>query len=139
MLCKAHYEKMLSKLKRFEETLNPYLFEKIKSVPVSAFVADKQYHSIPDDELFENISSGWQWGGEGNYCWIKSEFIVPDILDGRDIFVMPHMGGYEAMLWVNGVPFGTFNTKIVYTSHGNHYCGLIKKNATAGEKIEIAI
>ncbi|MCH5316423.1 MAG: alpha-mannosidase [Eubacterium sp.] len=139
MLCKAHYEKMLSKLKRFEETINPYLFEIIESVPVSAFVADKQYHSIPDEELFENITSGWEWGGEGRYCWMKSEFTVPESLDGRDIFVMPHMGGYEAMLWVNGVPFGTFNTKIVYTSHGNHYCGLIKKNAAAGEKINIAI
>lgn len=139
MLCKPHYEKMLSKLKRFEETLNPYLFEKIESVPVSAFVADKQYHCVPDNGLFENISSGWQWGGEGRYCWIKSEFTVPDSLDGRDIFVMPKMGGYEAMLWVNGVPFGTFNTKIVYTSHGNHYCDLIKKNAAAGEKIDIAI
>ncbi len=52
---------------------------------------------------------------------------------------MPRLGGYEAMLWVNGVPFGTFNNKITYTSHGNHYCGLIKKNAKENEKIELAI
>ncbi len=31
MLCKAHYEKMLSKLKRLENTLNPYLFIKLKA------------------------------------------------------------------------------------------------------------
>ena len=28
MLCKQHYEKMIAKLSRFEETLNPYLFTK---------------------------------------------------------------------------------------------------------------
>lgn len=139
MLCKQHYEKMIAKLVRFEETLNPYLFRKIESLPVAAFVADKQYHTIPEDEKFEEISSGWRWGGEGAYCWIKTQYTVPEELEGRDIFIMPGMGGYEAMLWVNGVPFGTFNTKIVYTSHGNHYCGLIKKNAKVNENIDIAI
>ena len=139
MLCKQHYEKMIAKLSRFEETLNPFLFTKITSVPATAFVADKQYHTIPIDVNFEEISSGWKWGGEGAYCWLKTEYIVPEELDGRDIFIMPKMGGYEAMLWVDGVPFGTFNTKIVYTSHGNHYCGLIRQNAKANEKIDIAI
>ena len=33
---------MIAKLNRFEETLNPYLFTKIQSVPATAFVADKQ-------------------------------------------------------------------------------------------------
>lgn len=139
MLCKQHYEKMIAKLSRFEETLNPYLFTKTGTLPVKAFVADKQYHTIPADAKFEEIGSGRKWGGEGAYCWLKTEYTVPESLDGKDIFIMPKMGGYEAMLWVDGVPFGTFNTKIVYTSHGNHYCGLIRKNAKANEKIDIAI
>lgn len=139
MLCKQHYEKMIAKLSRFEETLNPYLFTKIQSLPATAFVADKQYHNIPTDVQFEEIDSGWKWGGEGAYCWLKTDYTVPEELDGKDIFIMPKMGGYEAMLWVDGVPFGTFNTKIVYTSQGNHYCGLIRKNAKANEKINIAI
>ncbi len=139
MLCKEHYEKMIAKLSRFEETLNPYLFRKIESVTATAFVADKQHHTIPVNERFEKISNGWRWGGEGAYCWLKTNYTVPEELEGKDIFIMPKMGGYEAMLWVDGVPFGTFNTKIVYTAHGNHYCGLIKKNAVANEKINIAI
>ena len=64
MLCKQHYEKMIAKLSRFEETLNPYLFTKITSVPATAFVADKQYHNIPTDLNFKEISSGWKWGGD---------------------------------------------------------------------------
>jgi len=139
MLCKEHHIKLLAKFQRFEKILNPYLFTKIQSLPVSAFVSDEQFHTVPDDENFRDIESGWKWGYEGAYCWIKAEYTVPRELDGKDIFVMPQMGGYEAMLWVDGVPFGTFNTKIVYTSHGNHYCGLIKKNARANEKIDIAV
>lgn len=139
MLYKAHYERMLSKLRRLENTLNPYLFSKIESLPAKSFLSDKQLHSIPNDEYFEKISSGWKWGADGQYCWIKSEYVVPSELDGRDLYLMPKLGGYEAMLWVNGVPFGTYNNKITYTAHGNHYCGLIKKNANANEKIELAV
>lgn len=139
MLCKAHYEKMLSKLKRLENTLNPYLFIKIESLPARAFRCNKQFHNIPDNENFDEISKGFKWGSDGEYCWIKAEYTVPEELDGKDLFLMPRLGGYEAMLWVNGVPFGTFNNKITYTSHGNHYCGLIKKNAKENEKIELAI
>lgn len=139
MLCKAHYEKMLNKLRRFEETLNPYLFEKMDTLSVSAYAPQESLHSIPEKDKFEKIEKGYRWGGEGAYCWFRSEYLVPEELDGKDIFLMPKVGGYEAMLWVNGVPFGTFNTKIVYTAHGNHYCGLIKKNVSAGEKIDIVV
>lgn len=139
MLYKAHYERMLSKLRRLEDTLNPYLFTKIKSLDTYAFIADRQYHSIPDSDNFEKISHGWKWGGEGNYCWLKAEYTVSPELDGRDIFLMPKVGGYEAMLWVDGVAFGTYNTKITYTAHGNHYCDMVKKAAKAGEKISLAV
>ncbi len=139
MLNEAHFIKIIAKFDRFEKVLNPYLFTKIQSLPVSAFVSDKQFHSLPSDDKFEKIDSGWKWGYEGAYCWIKAEYTVPEELCGKDIFVMPRMSGSEAMLWVDGVPFGTFNTKIVYTSHGNHYCGLVRKEARANEKIEIAV
>ena len=98
MLCKQHYEKMIAKLVRFEETLNPYLFTKIQSLPTTAFVANKQFHTIPTNEKFKEISSGWKWGGEGAYCWLKTEYVVPEELDGKDIFIMPKMGGYEASI-----------------------------------------
>lgn len=139
MLYKAHYEKMLLKLKRLEKTLNPYLFNKVDSLPARAFRCKEQFHHIPDDENFKEISDGFKWGSNGEYCWIKAEYTVPKELNGTDLFLMPKLGGYEAMLWVNGVPFGTYNNKITYTSHGNHYCGLIRKKAKAGERIELAV
>ena len=40
-------------------------------------------------------------------------------LAGQPLYLYPELGGYEAMLWVNGEPYGTFATKIVVTRHGN--------------------
>ncbi len=38
------------------------------------------------DSLFRPVEKGWQWGGEGSYCWFKGEFTIPDALAGQDLF-----------------------------------------------------
>ena len=140
MLAERQVERMLSKLKRFESFLDPMLFKKvIKIDKVRAFETQERFYEIPDDSLFTPVESGWIWGAEESFCWIKAEFTVPEDLEGENLFVMPHTEGYETLLWVNGKPFGTFATKIVFTGHGNHYCDLLKMNVKAGEKIEIAL
>lgn len=139
MLNQKQIERMLGKLRRFERMLEPYIFTKVGEVDFKAYVADKQYHTIPDDSLFEPVEKGFTWYGEGKYCWFKGEYTVPKELEGQPLFIKPHMEGYEAMLWVDGKVSGTFATKIVYTGHGNHYCDMIKMNPAAGQKIDIAI
>lgn len=131
---------MLEKVKRFEKILNPMLFKRIARIDnVIALETTERLYKIPDDSQCSPMKSGDTWGSEESFCWIKTEFTVPDELDGKSIFIMPHTEGYETLLWVNGKPFGTFATKIVFTGHGNHYCDLLKMNAKAGEKIEIAL
>ncbi len=140
MLAQKQTERMLSKLKRFETILNPMLFKKILKIDkVLAFETQERYYEIPDESLFSPVEKGWIWGNEESFCWFKAEYIVPEELEGENIFIMPHTEGYESLLWVNGKPFGTFATKIVFTGHGNHYCDLLKMNVKAGEKIEIAL
>lgn len=139
MLNEPQIKKMLSKLERFANRLEPHIFEKqCELKDVEFFHADRQYHTVPETG-FAPAENGFKWSGEGTYCWFKSAFTVPKSLDGKTLFVMPHIGGYEALLWVDGIPFGTFATKIVYTEHGNHYCDMIKSSARAGETVEIAL
>ncbi len=140
MLNNPQIDKMLSKLERFKDQIEPHIFEKQCELENAEFfyAGTKQYHTIPETG-FAPAEKGMKWSGESSYCWFKSQFTVPENLDGKTIFVMPHIGGYEALLWVDGVPFGTFATKIVYTAHGNHYCDMIKSNAKAGDKIDIAL
>ena len=139
MFTEKQIERMLGKLERFEAMLEPRIFSKVAEVGARAYETTERLHKIPDDSLFKPVDKGFGWGGEGSYCWFKTEFTVPAELDGKDIFIKPHTEGYETLLWVNGMPFGTFATKIVFTGHGNHYCDLLKSKAKAGEKIEIAL
>ncbi len=140
MLTEKQIERMLDKLRRFEDTLNPMLFRKVGRID-SAFAYETldRLYEIPDSSLMAPVESGWVWGAEESFCWFKADYTVPEELDGKNLFLMPHTQGYETLLWVNGKPFGTFCTKIVFTGHGNHYCDLLKMNAKAGEKIDIAL
>ncbi|MBJ6364297.1 alpha-mannosidase [Paenibacillus sp. GCM10012307] len=139
MLTNKQIERMLSKLQRFETTLEPLLFQAIGQAPMSKFHTDRQWHVIPEDALFEASQPGDRYQGEGTYCWFKGSYTVPPQYEGKSLYIRPHIEGYEAMLWVNGKPFGTFCSKIVVTGHGNHYCDLLKQNVAANEQIEIAL
>lgn len=139
MLNQPQIDRMLQKLERFEHTLELYFFKKVAEVEMSACPCDGRYHEIPSGDLFQPVEKGWQWGGEGVYCWFQGAFIVPASLAGQALFLRPLSGGYESLLWVDGVPFGTFCNKILVNEHGNHYCGLLRKDARAGETIEFAL
>ena len=139
MLNEPQIGKLLGKITRFAELLEPMIFEKQGELDCSAYLTKDRLHAIPDDSLFTPVEKGYTWYGKESYCWFKGQFTVPENLAGKDLFIKPHMEGYEALLFVNGRTMGTFATKIVYTGHGNHYCDMIKKNAVAGENLDIVI
>ena len=137
MLNEKQIARMLSKLRRFEDTLEALIFEKVADLPVSFYQTDESLYEIPDKALYQPMAPGAHWGGEGVYGWFKMGWEVPRELAGKPLFLRPRVGGYEALLWVDGRPFGTFATKIVVTGHGNHYCDMILKNPRAGQLVEI--
>ncbi len=139
MLNDKQIERLLGKMERFIAQLEPRIFVKVGELNnVEMCHVDKRYHSLPELP-FVKAEKGCEWKGEGTYCWFKGDFTVPAELDGRTLFIKPHIGGYEALLFVNGMPFGTFASKIVVTSHGNHYCDMLKYAPKAGEKLDIAL
>lgn len=140
MLGTVQTKRMLDKLIRLEETYEPYVFTKIGELQTRFFQTDEQLYEIPaDDGRYRPIEVGDTWGAEGVYGWFIGSYTVEEAHAGMPLFVRPKVGGYEAMLWVNGQPFGTFATKIVNTGHGNHYCDMAVQNPAAGETVEIAI
>ncbi|MBR5409736.1 MAG: alpha-mannosidase [Clostridia bacterium] len=140
MLNAPQIKKMTDKLQRFADSLDERLFIKVGELEhVEYAVVDRQYHALPGDVPFAEAVPGMKWSGEGSYCWFRGAFTPDESLAGKKLFVRPHICGYEAMLFVDGHAFGTFNTKIVYTGHGNHYCDLLKMNAEANKPIDVAI
>jgi len=132
---------MLSKLARLEGTLEPYIFTNIGEVKVKRFETAEQYHQIPqDDSLFIDTKKGDTWGGEGVYCWFKGKVSLPEEYRGQSIYIKPVVGGYEGMLWVNGVPSGIFTSKYATTAiSGNHYCSMLVDKYDPDREIDIAL
>lgn len=142
MLNDAQNRKLLAKLRRALEAYEPYFFTGVSKLPFRMYETDERLHAIPDDALFESPetrTAGTAWGGESRTCWFSASFTVPPELDGQTLYLRPDVGGYEAMLWVNGAPRGTFATKIVVTRHGNHYCDCICTHARAGETLRLHV
>ena len=139
MLNEPQIGKLLGKIERFSALIEPMIFNKHDEVSFCAYLTKERLHNIPDDSCFEPVEKGYVWYGKDAYCWFKGQYTVPENLKDKDIFIKPHIQGYEALLFVNGRAMGTFATKITYTGHGNHYCDMIKKAAVPGETLDIAI
>mgnify|MGYP000950255761 CR=1 FL=1 len=139
MLNEKQIERMLGKLAKFEEKLGTMLFDKVDELPMLRTEECGPLDAPPADDAFRPFADGETWGGEGKYCWLKGCYTVPQELDGKTLFLAPKSTFYEAMLWVDGQPFGTFCNKIVIGSHGNHYCDMIAQNVHAGQTIDIAM
>lgn len=139
MLNEPQIGKLIDKIGRFTELLEPMIFETQETIDFTQYVTKDRLHEIPDDSLFSTVERGATWYGKDAYSWYKTSYTVPENLNGKDLFIKPHMEGYEALLFVNGRTMGTFATKIVYTGHGNHYCDMIKKNAKTGDNLNIVI
>lgn len=142
MLNDAQNNKLLSKLRRALEVFEPYVFTKIARLPFAMYETAERLEVIPDEMLFqppEQRPAGAVWGGEEQYCWFLTQYTPPAALAGQPLYLYPELGGYEAMLWVDGQPYGTYATKIVVTRHGNHYCDCITRAAEPGKPIRMAI
>ncbi len=132
-------ERMLVKLRDFERTLETQLFLRVDEVALRAFPTDGRWHDVPPEENFALVPDGQVFEGEGTYCWFRGRYTVPERLAGRALYIWPRMQSYEALLFVDGEPYGNFAAKILAGSHGNHYCDLLLADAAAGRTVEIAI
>ena len=133
-------KRMLSKLSQLEETLDRYVFKKQAELSVVKYETKELLSRAPeDDTLYTEVKPGDIWGAERSYCWFKGSFTVPAELAGKPLYIYPRFGAYEAMLFVDGVPFGNFAYKISETDHGNHYCDLLCLEPKAGQVIDIVI
>lgn len=139
MYTKNQINRMLGKLKRLESMLEQKLFQVVDTMEMKAFHTDGRYHEIPEDDCFTPCREGDVFEGEGTYCWFKGHYQVPEQLDGKKLFIYPHIKGYEGMLWVDGRPYGNFASKIIEHSHGNHYCDMLCQSAAGGQIIDIAL
>ena len=65
MLTERQIERMLRKLRRFEDTLNPMLFKKVAGIEnVLSYETTDRLYSVPEDSMCSPMNVGDIWGGE---------------------------------------------------------------------------
>ncbi len=139
MLEKRQIDQMMFKLRRLVEMTEPLLFIKEDEVHARAFHTKDRLCEVPDRTLFRDCPKGSSFEGEGSFAWFVTDYVIPERLAGKELFVKPLIDGYEGFLFVNGVPSGSFTNKINRGGHGNHYCDLFAKSAKAGDRYELAV
>ncbi len=139
MLAERSMAQTLAKLKRLETTLEQMLFQKADEIPVLYYQTAEPKHHVPERENFGPLPQNVRWGGEAQYGWFLGDYVVPPELDGKDLFLYPKTGGYEATLWLNGNIHSNYAQKTLVGSHGNHYCNRFLKGARAGTTVQIAL
>ena len=134
MLNEQQLTRMLENQRKFVERMESRSFDIVGQVQVRAYETYDKLDVPPAKEAYtREISPGDTWGANKKYCWFRAEYTVPEHLNGQDLYLHPEYNGYEAMLFVNGVPHTNYASKVVVSSHGNHHCKMFKHNAVAGE------
>ncbi len=139
MLNDKQIERVLKKLKIYENNLENKIFKKVDTLNVVYFETEEDLYEVPSIDNFKKLPNKFKWGWERSKCWFRGTYKVDESLSGEDIFIMPKVGGYEILMYINNQPFGNFTTDLVDTEHGNHYCNMIKKNVKNGDIIEVAL
>lgn len=139
MMTERQIERMLSKLVRLEATLSDKLFQKVDTVQMQWFHTRERLHQVPALSVFSSYKENAPWGGKGAYCWFRGSYTPPAELAGTALYLYPKITGYEAMLWVDGIPHGIYAAKFVEGSHGNHYCDALTMQADPAKALDIAL
>ncbi len=125
--------RLLDKQSRFVGHLEAYIFEKADTLSLKAYQIFDKLDVPPEESLYHTVKTGDKWGAEKAYCWFKSRYTVPEKLEGKQLYLRPEFGGYEALLFVNGVPHTNYANKRLVGSHGNHYCKSFALSAKSGD------
>jgi alpha-mannosidase len=119
----------LGKLKKFEDTLEARIFQKVAELSMEIVQTDDSHYAPPHHLAYETVEKGTPFVGEGIYAWIKGEYTPSSDLVGKRLYIWPKTIAYEGLLFVDYMPYGNFASKHLLNSHGTHYCKMFAGSA----------
>ena len=138
MSYEAYNRRTINKVKDAAGRYSRYIFKKV-GVPENMMWLETKEHfrSVPTDG-WKPLQGPFDWGEEWDNIWVRMTYTVPSELAGQDIYIEPHTGAVEALVFINGKPDSIINSKHDFIG-GMHSAQMILKNAQAGERVEVAL
>lgn len=115
MLNAPQTQRMLRQLRRLLPTYEPKEFTPLAPVDFS-LLETKEELFAPPETGYAPIAPGQSWGQREAFGWFRATVTPPADRKGQALYLLPHFGGTEAMLYVNSMPYG-----ILTAQNGNHY------------------
>lgn len=108
-----------NRLEHWIDTLKMDFYHPLGNIEVEAFAT--MDHLTPQQACqgqFEPMAPGAEWGRTWEYCWMRSQVVLPQDAQGKRIVMDLNTGG-ETTLFVDGKSFGTYRAPWVAVPH--HY------------------
>ncbi len=135
MLTERSMDQTLRKLDRFVSTLKDRMFISRGQATLLGYYGTRESLHTPPPETLLGPAPEKTWGEEGLRGWFHLTYTVPEELEGRALYVMPHIQAYESTLFLNGRIHSNFAARFVEGSHGNHWCNRLVPSAQSGETL----
>lgn len=112
MQYKEYSERVCKKLQDLCKLYAGMMYETVgKLEPLCCLETKEHFRTVPTDGWEESpIASGRGWGGEWSNLWLRGSYTLPEEFAGRQLWLMPHTGAVETMLFLDGKPAGIFNS-----------------------------
>lgn len=138
MICERYSNRMCRKLEQVNRIYAQMMYEKVDEIGNLMHLETKEHLRQAPTEGLTPLANGTTWGGEYMNMWIVGSYTVPQHLDGKSLWLIPHTDAYETLYFRNGQPDGIFNSKGDYMGIMHSVQPLTVK-ATAGETVDVAL
>ena len=108
----------VGKVRGFYNVYRKYLYETVAELncEISEIAAPENTPEALAEIRTEMPQGGWEkaakgrkWGGDNCYAWFRTQFTIPEELDGKELLLRTDFGAPETLLFLNGKPAGLFD------------------------------
>ncbi len=125
------HSRTLRKLQHIGRRYEALRFHAVSSISMEFTQTTEYLADEPAEADYAPIAPGAHWGDSRVTAWFRGDVVLPEVCDGRRVFVNARTGGVETLMLVDGKHRGNFDP--------NHHSVMLVDSAGAGACYHIAL
>ena len=118
-------QKVFGKLEQIERVYETLRYEKVAEPAAHIWETREHFRRMPEGVDWQPAAPGHKWGGDWVTAWFKAEVTLPDVCDGKRVFVRANTDA-ETLLLVDNEHRGVFDNE-------NHQVAMMAASGVAGK------